>query len=345
MLAFLTQAATGLGRMYIETSWGKGVAWIFGGYDSCLMVHKYIGIFMICWFGLHLIYLLFIIYRIVKSLITQREKDYPPILYPSEISKRYPLLIRLVAGMIRLPLRAIFYGFQLPKKFYGPDSLLPRLEDLGQALQHVTWMLRVDKLLRFDRWGYSKKLDDMLKKITRLPPLNRLDSLKGLNSIVSVIARPPRFDRWGYWEKFDFWAVFWGIPLLGVTGLIMAYPLVSTRFIPGWSLNVVFWIHRMEAILAICHVFIIHFFIGHLRRHNFPMDQAMFEGSVDLEAVRREKPAWIERLEQSGTLESQRVAKASARRRALFYAFGYAALGFGLFLLIGGLLNSTSITW
>jgi hypothetical protein len=300
---------------------------------------------MICWFGLHLLYLQFIIFRIVISLITQREKDYPEVLYSSEISKSYPLPIRIVAGMIRLPLRLAFYSLQLPKKLYGPDSLLPRLEDLGQALQHVGWIIGIDRLLRLDRWGYVNKLDGLLKKVTSLPPLNRLDSLKGVDSIISMIARPPRFDRWGYWEKFDFWAVFWGIPLLGVTGLIMAYPLVSTRFIPGWGLNVTFWIHRLEAILAICHVFIIHFFIGHLRRHSFPMDQAMFEGSVDLDAARHEKPAWFERLKQSGKLERQLVAKASAIRRVVFYVFGYAALAFGVYLLIGGLVNSTSITW
>lgn len=75
------------------------------------------------------------------------------------------------------------------------------------------------------------------------------------------------------------------------------------------------------------------------------MDRSMFEGSVDLEAARHEKSAWIERLEQTGKLESQLVAEASARRRALFYAFGYAASVFGLFLLIGSLVNSTSITW
>lgn len=40
---------------------------------------------------------------------------------------------------------------------------------------------------------------------------------------------------------------------------------------------------RIEAMLAMAHVFIIHFFISHLRRYNFPMDLAMFEGSVDLE--------------------------------------------------------------
>ena len=66
---------------------------------------------------------------------------------------------------------------RFPKSVYGPDSLLPRKEDLVQALQHVGWLL-------------------------------------GLR-------RPPRFDRWGYWEKFDYWAVFWGICILGGTGLVL----------------------------------------------------------------------------------------------------------------------------
>jgi hypothetical protein len=126
----------------------------------------------------------------------------------------------------------------------------------------------------------------------------------------------------GFWvlprpRSFDYWAVFWGIPLLGATGLLLAYPLTASKIMPGWGLNVALWIHRIEAILAMCHVFIIHFFIAHLRRHNFPMDRAMFEGSADLTATRHERPAWIARL----------------------------AVVVGIFLLIGGLVNSPYITW
>ncbi len=47
---------------------------------------------------------------------------------------------------------------------------------------------------------------------------------------------------------------------------------------------------------------ILPFFIAHIRRHNFLMDLVMFEGSVDLEKIRLERPAWVERLEQQGTL-------------------------------------------
>jgi hypothetical protein len=92
-------------------------------------------------------------------------------------------------------------------------------------------------------------------------------------------------------------------------------------------------------------VFIIHFFIAHLRRHSFPMDRAMFEGSVDLGATHHEKPAWIARLEQTGKLETLLVAEKTAVLRALFYIFGYAAIAVGVLLLIGGLVNSLSISW
>jgi hypothetical protein len=114
---------------------------------------------------------------------------------------------------------------------------------------------------------------------------------------------------------------------------------------PGWFLNIAFWIHRIEALLAMGHVFIIHFFIGHLRRHNFPMDRTMFEGSADLEATRHERPAWLARLEQTGELDRQLVPETSLARRAVYYVVGYLALACGVFLLVGGLLNSPYITW
>ena len=254
MLSFLTQAATGFSRMFIETPWGRFLASLFGGYQWSLAIHKWMGIFMLALFCVHLLYIL------------------------GKIEWR-----------------------RFPRSMQGPESLLPRWSDVTQALQHFRWFL-----------GKSPH---------------------------------PRFDRWGYWEKFDYWAVFWGMVILGGTGLVMAYSLTSTHILPGWTLNVAFWIHRVEAILAIAHVFIIHFFIAHIRRHSFPMDRAIFEGTVSLDAARQEKPAWIERLEQNGELKTVLVPETNLKLRLLYHLIGFSAVGFGLFLLIGGLVNSPSITW
>ena len=157
--------------------------------------------------------------------------------------------------------------------------------------------------------------------------------------------KPPEFDRWGYWEKFDYWAVFWGMTIIGVTGLMMAYPFTSTKWMPGWGLNVAFWVHRIEAILAMAHIFIIHFFIGHLRRHNFPMDHAMFEGSVDLDTAREERPSWIGRLEETGQLEGALVTGVQPGLKTLYYVFGFVAIAIGVFMLIGALANAPFGIW
>ena len=157
--------------------------------------------------------------------------------------------------------------------------------------------------------------------------------------------KQPDFDRWGYWEKFDYWAVFWGMVVIGITGVMLAFPLATSRSLPGWSLNVAFWVHRIEALLAIAHVFIIHFFIGHLRTLNFPMDRAMFEGSADLAHSRHERPAWIQRLKEGGELDGMLVTEAAPGRRVVFYLFGFLALAAGIYLVVGALVNVRLITW
>ncbi len=159
------------------------------------------------------------------------------------------------------------------------------------------------------------------------------------------IRKPPDFDRWGYWEKFDYWAVFWGMTIIGITGLMLAYPLSTTKYIPGWGLNVAFWVHRIEALLAMGHIFIIHFFIGHLRRHSFPMDRAMFEGTTDLHAVEEEKPAWVKRLKEGGMWGQVLIAEVESGKRIAYYVFGYVAIFCGLFLLIGAISNLAGVSW
>ena len=117
------------------------------------------------------------------------------------------------------------------------------------------------------------------------------------------------------------------------------YRLAQETGLPGWVLNVLLWVHRIEAVLAIAHVTIIHFFIGHLRRHNFPMDLVMFEGSVDLEKVRHERPAWVARLEQEGKLQGNLIDSTPEASRAIYYVFGFTImLGF-IYLLVNGLVN------
>ncbi|UCD91143.1 MAG: cytochrome C, partial [Desulfobacterales bacterium] len=110
--------------------------------------------------------------------------------------------------------------------------------------------------------------------------------------------------------------------------------MVSSRIVPGWSLNVTALLHKAEAILAVTYIFIVHFFIGHLRPSSFPMNEGMFSGSVPLEDVMEEKPAWVNRLKKEGKLEAAMTSPPVLWFRVFYFLFGYAALGFGIYLLV-----------
>ncbi|WP_078476981.1 cytochrome b/b6 domain-containing protein [Solemya elarraichensis gill symbiont] len=43
----------------------------------------------------------------------------------------------------------------------------------------------------------------------------------------------PVFDRWSWWQKFDYWAVWWGLLIVGTTGLVMFDSVLTTSVLPG----------------------------------------------------------------------------------------------------------------
>jgi cytochrome b subunit of formate dehydrogenase len=113
----------------------------------------------------------------------------------------------------------------------------------------------------------------------------------------------PRFDRYTYWEKFDYWAVFWGMFIIGGSGLLLWFPQFFATFFPGWIYNIALLVHGEEALLATGFIFTIHFFNSHFRPEKFPMDMVMFTGQVTEEELREERPAEYDRLKAAGQLE------------------------------------------
>jgi cytochrome b subunit of formate dehydrogenase len=110
------------------------------------------------------------------------------------------------------------------------------------------------------------------------------------------LGRRPIFDHFTYWEKFDYWAVFWGVGIIGGSGLLLWFPVFFARFVPGWLFNIAMLIHGEEALLAVGFIFTIHFFNGHLRPEKFPMDTVIFTGRVTEAEIAHERPAEFERL-------------------------------------------------
>jgi cytochrome b subunit of formate dehydrogenase len=144
----------------------------------------------------------------------------------------------------------------------------------------------------------------------------------------------PRYGRWTYWEKFDYFAVFWGMTIIGSTGLMLWFPEFFTLLLPGWLINVATIIHSDEALLAVGFIFTVHFFNTHLRPEKFPMDIVIFTGRMPLEELREDKPDEYEALVRRGELERHLVEPYPPIVIRAVRAFGWTALTIGFAIVL-----------
>jgi cytochrome b subunit of formate dehydrogenase len=144
----------------------------------------------------------------------------------------------------------------------------------------------------------------------------------------------PTFDHFTYWEKFDYWAVFWGMGIIGFSGLMLWFPVFFSRVLPGYLFNVAMLVHGEEALLAVGFIFTIHFFNSHLRPEKFPMDTVIFTGRVSEHEWREERVEEFERLRGTPALDRLRVAPAEPWVLPLGRTLGTVAVVIGLTLVV-----------
>ncbi len=143
----------------------------------------------------------------------------------------------------------------------------------------------------------------------------------------------PRYGRFTYWEKFDYFAVFWGVLIIGSTGMVLWFPELFTYVVPGWFVNVATIIHSDEALLAVAFIFTVHFFNTHFRPDKFPMDPVIFTGRMSLDELKYDKPREYEELVASGELERHLVEPFPPAIERGLKLFGGFALIVGLILI------------
>ena len=173
-----------------------------------------------------------------------------------------------------------------------------------------------------------------------LGPASMMFGRKDLTDLVGSIkwflglGRRPHYGRWTYWEKFDYFAVFWGIAVIGSTGLSLWFPTFFAWFLPGWFVNVATIIHSDEALLATGFIFTIHFFNTHLRPEKFPMDLVVFTGRMTVEELMHDKPAEYEELVAKGELEEHLVVPYQPIVIRTIRAFAWTALALGSMMVL-----------
>jgi len=230
-----------------------------------------------------------------------------------------PLLFSDAAWASRLA--RLFGGFEAA----GTIHRLFATTMIGVFAVHVGGLL---KRLLVDRdfsilWGPTSLVPQ---------PRDAVDMLRHMRWFVGRGPRPA-FDRYTYWEKFDYWAVFWGMAIIGGSGAMLWFPVIFAHVVPGWLFNIALLVHGEEALLAVGFIFTIHFFNSHLRPEKFPMDMVIFTGRVPMEELRHERPGEYARLLETGELDRLVVPAPSHGVWTAGRAVGTVAVAVGVMLL------------
>ncbi len=176
--------------------------------------------------------------------------------------------------------------------FGGPETAgtihrIAGITMLLDSVYHVGYLM-----YRFFRGELRWDLIPVWKDIT--------DFYQNILYFLGFSMEKPRFGRFTYLQKFDYWAVFWGIFIIGASGLALAFPTKAAFFFPEWSTNwiweLLYIMHSDEALLAILFILLWHFYNEHLRPEVFPMSWVWITGKVSIKELQENYPLEFERL-------------------------------------------------
>jgi formate dehydrogenase subunit gamma len=106
-------------------------------------------------------------------------------------------------------------------------------------------------------------------------------------------------------EKFDYWGPFWGVPVLGLSGLIMWNKELATTFLPGTIIDFALIAHSDEALLATLFIFIWHWYNVHFSTSVFPMGTVFLTGYLQEELMVEEHYEYYVELMTNAGLEQE----------------------------------------
>jgi cytochrome b subunit of formate dehydrogenase len=131
-------------------------------------------------------------------------------------------------------------------------------------------------------------------------PKDVVDAVHNFMYFFGLRKEKPYFAKFTYMQKFDYWAVYWGMVIIGASGFFLTFPVTVSSIFPTWSVqwiwDVLFTMHSDEALLAIVFILIFHFYNEHLRSDVFPMNWMWLTGRMSIDQLKHHHPAEYDTL-------------------------------------------------
>jgi cytochrome b subunit of formate dehydrogenase len=186
-------------------------------------------------------------------------------------------------------------------------------------------------------------LQNALKSILVLPMVPNLEDLRNIwRSMLYrlyITNERPSASRFNFKEKFGYLAVFWGVPVIGLSGVVLWGQDFFTQFLPGNTLNFCLIAHSDEALLATMVIMLWHIYNTHLKLEHLPMGMSWLTGTKKEEEISGEHHGYY-----LGALKSEGLAPehAEGKRGVVRGAFRFVGQIITLVLLIG---TTGYLTW
>lgn len=205
--------------------------------------------------------------------------------------QRYQHLTLLISFII-----LVLTGFAL--KY--PDSwfawFLPIHEKLRGILHRIAGAVLIGvSLFHIGYVAVNRDGRKLLKDL--LPaPKDAWDIVGALRYYLGFSNEKPQYARFHYGEKMEYWALVWGMFVMGATGLALWFKVQVTHVAPRWLLDIATAIHFYEAILATLAILVWHFYEVILDPDVYPMNWAWYDGRMDVELYAEEHGADTETM-------------------------------------------------
>ena len=190
----------------------------------------------------------------------------------------------LLASFITL----VLTGFAL--KF--PDSWFASMLAMGEHMRRLMHRIAAVALIGVSLYhaldaAFSREGRRLVKDL--FPTLEDVrGAWQNILYYLGLNSRRPEFARFNYAEKAEYWALVWGMIVMGVTGVALWAKVIVGNHLPRWWLDVATAIHYYEAVLATLAIVVWHFYQVFFDPDVYPMNWAWWDGKMPLHHYREE---------------------------------------------------------
>ncbi|HSA78846.1 MAG TPA: cytochrome b/b6 domain-containing protein [Nitrospirota bacterium] len=124
------------------------------------------------------------------------------------------------------------------------------------------------------------------------------DVVHNIRYYLGIENSPTRGGRYTYKQKFEYWGILTGVLMMMLTGVILWFPAVVTRFLPGEIIPAAKVLHTNEALVVFLIIAIWHVYSAIFSPEVFPLDTSIFTGYISKSRMIREHPDELAEMEE-----------------------------------------------